>query len=651
MEQSNFDAGGGSELISIQELIKKIQSLHSHFNDDHELHHPFRSIYLYGSSVYENKACKLVHNIRDDDDDSEGYLMIREGVVVGDLDILLVRDGFHHSGLKDLIHEEDRDEKDVFFEQDITLHFKLKGSKGNWYDIETHIMSTSIFMETIRQHKGITCQYVFMDRNEFVIYEDELMGWFRCFWFRNFHFHRRLFRRMIVREADVWCYSKARRLITIEKDYEKGKKNLIHGIRYFRLSNQILENLTINDYTVTNDLKKQVLSQNSTDWKYWEEMFEPMYLSERDEFNKKVDLHIQGGLKVASEYSEKVGVSTLCNIIEDHGLQYLSLNFSTDIIPLAIFDQNGEELDLVKYLTCESLIRVLLMGVKLNSEDYRHHILKQLSNLESDIRGYSILFKITQLEEMERIDETIPRKPLRETNGIVMSATVTDSLEITYKPVAVPLPKVYDEFRWLNTSTKNKTQSSQLSLLEVDEITSISKNYRGDTYILYNYCGKWRWSHPNEDLQYFTKLSNVRHSSGNEKEQFCSLLSPGANFEELNARLDNHTNKNFIFVKPISENYLSLIAVRDLTNNTILDLEPFSNLLFDCKYIQKENIGMLKKKALEMSSDLLYKLPYKCSSQHEKDIVTLLKYLYYLSNSLGFCYDGFNINLKLKSGR
>lgn len=795
--------------IRAKELIELIKSLHAGFsrgiipshdqnfeNDDRMM----RGLYIYGSSVYENRI-SLLSDHQENSNEQENSPMERKFQQVlrfqmnpqkhNDIDLLCVRDEFYHYGMEDLIHPSYREmqercseNRDVYMEQDVTLHFTVNGFYGEtqvWssfvvddsdhennsksklkeiphkVQVEIHIMSTNLFVQCLRQHKGIFCQYLFLDHDTYILKEEQTMKWFRTFWFRNFHFHRRLMRRMMTREADIWCYSKARRHFTelpsvdasaselvIDYDIEKGKKNLIHGIRYYLFAKQMISSLTLYDWSVCNDLKKRVFCSsqstnlsnqsdntfNDSSWKDWSRFFDPLYKEHRETLTQQVQSFVDEALQLAlrMENSQESSLSKnslqeqhdllskpvtatpttsthgslLLKIIEYYGLQYLSLNFGMDIIPI-LFLRNGQELSLDEGLTCRPLIQQLLEGLTPSAvsgtastmdstchhnnslKNYLHRINtlllsheKEMMNTQSSSKednmenNFSVLFKITQNKELERMEDSIHRKALREANGMIVE---WNSEKRGFSIVAFPFLKFFDEFRMLNVNTKNKHLSTTCSSVNPKKQTTKKKNHctkdlfsnishlrkvykklTGKLFILYVYNHKWRISYKEEDEEhYFDIIASHSHhqhcaNSNSWGHKFWKILHASKKtmsslFESTttttNVNSLNLTKRNFMLQLLSHEERLVLIGVRNMETLEEEDLEAYEHVF---EHIHREeNITELYHEAKQLEQDLLYKNSIHGNlSENDQKLLLLLKLLYYKSNQLNpLRYSGY----------
>ncbi|KAG2388224.1 hypothetical protein C9374_001074 [Naegleria lovaniensis] len=738
--------------IRVEELIELLKSIHAGFskglnNDPFRKDDRIRGLYFYGSSVYENRITLLndQDQLNQYTNENNSNTCPHENQLIqfrmnpqkhNDIDLLCVRDEFYHTGLEDLCHPnyqmmQDSVNRDVYMEQDVTLHFSLFGFYNDHemdrensskpllkkipqkVQIEAHVMSTNLFMHCLRQHKGICCQYLFLDHDTYILREENTMKWFRTFWFRNFHFHRRLLRRMMTREADVWCYSKARRHFMMpgvtagnsrnndDFDIEKGKKNLIHGIRYYVLAQQMISSLTLNDWSVCNDLKQRVFSQqhesvnnnsnHSSSWTYWTRLFDPLYKENRNALAQQVQAFIDEGLQLALQVerqensqttfltnqsvetpSSTTNRSLLLQIMEQYGLQYLSLNLGMDVIPI-LFVHNGKELSVEEGLTCQPLIQQLLEGLTKTEmtrysttclENYLnriHHLLQPKE--EGTKNNFSVLFKITQNKELERMEESMNCKALRESNGMIVEwNTVMQRFSI----VAFPFLRFFDEFRVLNATTKNKTMTGSSTstarkkatrnkdtstsstssgiFSNISHIRKVYKKLTGKLVVLYFYNNKWRISYKEEEEERYYNVVSCHHDRAvNEhtswehkiwKILLASNKTKSMLETDINTQHFSYTKKNFMLQLLPDEESVILIGVRNVeTLEEEEDLFAYEHV-FDHIH-QEEDLTELQHQAHQLEQDLLYKNPIHVKmSEKDKNLLLLLKLLYYKSNQL-----------------
>lgn len=72
-------------------------------------------------------------------------------------------------------------------------------------------------------------------------------------------------------------FQKAKRLYTKDKETYKGKKNLVHGLRYLNYSLQLFNFGKIYDFKVENDTFYEVMQNTETDWNVYENKYRIIY--------------------------------------------------------------------------------------------------------------------------------------------------------------------------------------------------------------------------------------------------------------------------------------------------------------------------------------------------------------------------------------
>lgn len=71
------------------------------------------------------------------------------------------------------------------------------------------------------------------------------------------------------------CYNRARNVYFPENDFKRMKKMIIHSFRYLYLAKQLLCNPKTNmlDFSCANDVYYEIMSEISTDWKYYDDKY------------------------------------------------------------------------------------------------------------------------------------------------------------------------------------------------------------------------------------------------------------------------------------------------------------------------------------------------------------------------------------------
>ena len=625
---SNQNQKMSAQTLTVATLEENLRKQHIGIND-------IRCLYLYGSSLYQYEGSG---------DMGHGYVPITS--LANDLDILCIQDNFHHHGLSDVVNaDKDVESKNVYMQNDVTLHFTIDLGNDCAVEVEVHVMSTQLFIESgFCQHRGILSQTIFLDKDVFILKEDSVMKHFRTFWFRNFHFHRRLFRSMIVREADVWCYSKSKRLWEVEKDYLKSKKNLIHGIRYYRLAHQIVDFLTINDFTVANQLKLETLSVDNDDkpWDFWFQVYDPLYNHHRDHFNTTIDAYIDTALDIANRLQNEhleCGCLTML-MIEQYGLQYLSLNLGMQVIPIHFFC-DGQLLDCCDGLISVSSMKSLFLPSKHSfiggNYEYYHQRMTNLLEELNPSNNFQVLFKIFQPKELERPEESVTSTLIKENNGLIVC---WDSFTGKFSLVAFPFVKFYDEYKFLNASTKNKMQNNRS--VEGVTITKVFKMLTGQLFVLYNYGDSWFISYQGEEAKYFAAISRQPLENQTMLATVWKILEEG---NILNA-LTHLKTKTFML--QLHNNELILIGIRDVETMKEEQITTYGHIF---NILPEEDLSKLVEESLALEQDLLYKNNIKCRTGQEKSSLLLFKLLYHKANQLDpLLYKGFTCMICTKEG-
>ena len=71
----------------------------------------------------------------------------------------------------------------------------------------------------------------------------------------------------------------------------KGKKELIHAIRYLMFASQITTHGSIIDYTCANDLWQEILQDSSTDWEGYITKYERLVNEHKEKFKATCAMH------------------------------------------------------------------------------------------------------------------------------------------------------------------------------------------------------------------------------------------------------------------------------------------------------------------------------------------------------------------------
>jgi hypothetical protein len=129
-------------------------------------------------------------------------------------------------------------------------------------EVECHISDTSLFIDLLRKHDGVVFFTVWMDATsihgvENIWYEEREWSLFRIKWIAELNIQLRLVQWSFIREAEVWCFGKARKLWKTG-DYIKSKKNILHALRYLLVALQIVDHGKIIDFQCGKDYYEQV---------------------------------------------------------------------------------------------------------------------------------------------------------------------------------------------------------------------------------------------------------------------------------------------------------------------------------------------------------------------------------------------------------
>jgi len=84
--------------------------------------------------------------------------------------------------------------------------------------------------------------------------------------------------------ARTWV--KAKKKFTIENKKPLGRKNIVNSIREIRFAIQIATLGMISDYTICNELKKEVCESDSSDWDYYQKIYRPLFKKYLKEFRQ-----------------------------------------------------------------------------------------------------------------------------------------------------------------------------------------------------------------------------------------------------------------------------------------------------------------------------------------------------------------------------
>jgi hypothetical protein len=199
-------------------------------------------------------------------------------------------------------------------------------------EIECHIFDTKLFIQLVLKHNAVVTQNVYITDPNFVWFEDESIKQFRTYWFRVMNLQNRKIRSSLIREAEIWCFAKAKRLWH-EGDRQKSRKNIVHAIRYLLFAHQLVTYGSITDYTVGNQWYKEMFDPNNLldTWTEYETKYKPLLNKLRDDLSDYVK-------KQEKQYTEETlyeyGHFKVIPFIQKYGLEYLSRIFCVHITPI-----------------------------------------------------------------------------------------------------------------------------------------------------------------------------------------------------------------------------------------------------------------------------------------------------------------------------
>ena len=89
-----------------------------------------------------------------------------------------------------------------------------------------------------------------------------------------------------LQAKQVWERSKEK--FKISKDYQRGRKGIIHSLRIFEFGSQISSNGFISNFCVLEDEFKFMFEKykDEENWDVINEIFRPLYLEKHEEFKK-----------------------------------------------------------------------------------------------------------------------------------------------------------------------------------------------------------------------------------------------------------------------------------------------------------------------------------------------------------------------------
>eukprot|EP01129_Flabellula_baltica_P005859 TRINITY_DN2147_c0_g1_i3.p1 TRINITY_DN2147_c0_g1~~TRINITY_DN2147_c0_g1_i3.p1 ORF type:complete len:273 (+),score=48.79 TRINITY_DN2147_c0_g1_i3:306-1124(+) len=116
-------------------------------------------------------------------------------------------------------------------------------------------------------------------------------------------------------------FVKAKRLWHQEGDYDKSKKNVVHGLRWLYFGLQVLRDGLVTDYTEGNAEWFEIKDCVESDWDYYEKKYRPIY---KDLLHKVK--HI-----VIKKPFERVHDFQFLDYIDNYGIESLMRDFSIDI--------------------------------------------------------------------------------------------------------------------------------------------------------------------------------------------------------------------------------------------------------------------------------------------------------------------------------
>jgi hypothetical protein len=204
-------------------------------------------------------------------------------------------------------------------------------------EVECHISDTSLFIDLLRKHDGVVFFTVWMDTTsvhgvENIWYEEHEWSLFRTKWIAELNIQLRLVQWSFIREAEVWCFGKARKLWKTG-DYTKSKKNILHALRYLLVALQIVDHGKIIDFQCGKDYHEQIMIQKQyTTWEEWEANYLPIFEELKTILKQKVDTKVTTMIQQTS--LSKSDTLHVIPFIQTHGLGSLSKYFSLSIFPV-----------------------------------------------------------------------------------------------------------------------------------------------------------------------------------------------------------------------------------------------------------------------------------------------------------------------------
>jgi hypothetical protein len=140
--------------------------------------------------------------------------------------------------------------------------------------LNLHYFSNKDWQNHLNEHKIYAIESYFLDKNhEFVFNLDKT----------------KLRHEFSQKASNSWV--KAKKKLTVEKDWMIGWKSLFHSLRILNFGKQIAEFGEIKDFSSENDTWKKILEMQCYDWEILNKEFKSIYNEKATEFRKVAPLN------------------------------------------------------------------------------------------------------------------------------------------------------------------------------------------------------------------------------------------------------------------------------------------------------------------------------------------------------------------------
>lgn len=141
--------------------------------------------------------------------------------------------------------------------------------------LNLHYFNNKDWQDQLNEHKIHAVESYFVNKNnEFVFNLDKT----------------KLRHEFSQKASNSWV--KAKKKLTVEKDWMIGWKSLFHSLRILNFGTQIAQFGEIKDFSSENETWKRILNMQCYDWEILNKEFKPIYNQKATEFRKVAPLNV-----------------------------------------------------------------------------------------------------------------------------------------------------------------------------------------------------------------------------------------------------------------------------------------------------------------------------------------------------------------------